>query len=158
MLLVAQLLCFDNPLPDCNGAMPIGALTIRVGLHWHLELVTLWLQLRSSKLNVPSIIHWSPPLPGEEGSCLFPIRVEAPTSFMLDPCSYSHSTADNSNPDAVMFIGASNTSRRITVETSGADTELYVFTFCPDDAAGTSQVRVCFTLDHVCAASFHVNK
>jgi len=90
-----------------------------------------------------------PPLPttsslaclsGEEGTCSFPFLVDAPASFWLDPCSYGDSTASDDTKDAVMLITPSNTSREITVQTSGADTDLRAYSFCPDDPGGPTEV------------------
>ena len=75
----------------------------------------------------------------DRGSCKYPIQVDPPASLVLNPCDFWDSTA-SSHDDVVMLVGPSNTARQVTVETSGEDTELYVYTSCPDTVGGSSQV------------------
>ena len=73
----------------------------------------------------------SPPLAEPQGTCSNPFPVEAPAaSFTLEVCAYENNAA-SVEPDVVFQIGPFDSVMEFTIESSGTDTVLYVFTSCP---------------------------
>jgi len=100
-------------------------------------------------LKIPLCTHLSrhnttsavPHLTGlyRESSCSDPIPVEPSSSLTLNPCDTGDSTG-RPESDAVMLLGPQDTTKEITVEASGIDTVLSIFTSCPASSFGPSQV------------------